>query len=396
MQLGCTHTAAVGCANHQRAGVGSRAAKTDARRLRDQLVHADKEEACKLYLGNWPQTVDSHAHRAADNARFRERGIKDTLLTEFLLKVLSDPEDASILADVLSEQDDPLVSFHFQGERRIQRLDHRHLHLRLLLIRLALALYVAKEVCALFLPAWGQVGHRVVKEAIGSHGGHCFGYLDRFVDFFFNLFDDLPYSFLVKQVPPGEEFLETDNRVFCAPGLNFNRVTIARGVIGGSVRTDAIGECFYKRWPLPRARTFDRFLHHIVDRQDIIAIYELRWHAEARPASGECRGSALFMTRNTDGPAVVLHDQHHGGLVDPREIQRFVEITLGGCAIATDTHGYDWVASDFGGHGQANRVQHLRADHDLDRQTSQFAGPVLSREAAKRVGYGRYGNASDE
>src|SRR5260370_700035 len=275
MQLGCTHTAAVGCANHQRAGVGSRAAKTDARRLRDQLVHADKEEACKLYLGHWQETGKGHGHRAGDNARFRERGIKDTLLTEFLLKVLSDPEDASILADVLSEQDDPLVSFHFQGERRIQRLDHRHLHLRLLLIRLALALYVAKEVCALFLPAWGQVGHRVVKEAIGSHGGHCFGYLDRFVDFFFNLFDDLPYSFLVKQVPPGEEFLETDNRVFCTPGLNFNRVTIARGVIGGSGRTHTKRERFFKPCPPPPNRTFAPLFHHTIDPQHPIAVYAL-------------------------------------------------------------------------------------------------------------------------
>src|SRR5260221_5485153 len=222
MQLGCTDTAAVGCANHQRAGVGSCAAKTDARRLRDQLVHAEKEEACKLYLGNWPQTVDSHAHRAADNARFRERGIKDTLLTEFLLKVLGDPEDASILADVLSEQDDPLVSFHFQGERRIQRLDHRHLHLRLLLLRLALALYVSQEVCALFLPAWGQGGHRVVKEAIGSHGGHRFAYLDRFVALLFNPSDDLPDALLVMHAPPGEEFLEAGNRVFCTPGFNIN------------------------------------------------------------------------------------------------------------------------------------------------------------------------------
>src|SRR5260221_7850268 len=279
MQLGCTDTAAVGCANHQRAGVGSCAAKTDARRLRDQLVHADKEEACKLYLGNWPQTVDSHAHRAADNARFRERGIKDTLLTEFLLKVLGDPEDASILADVLSEQHDPFVSFHFEGERRIQRLDHRHLHLRLLLIRLALALHVAQEVCALFLPAWGQVGHSVVKEAIGSHGGHRFSYLGRFVDFFFNLFDDLLYSFRVKQTPPGEEFLETGNRVFCTPGLNFNRVTIARGVIGGSVRPDTIGGRFYKCLPLPRTRTFDRFLHQVLDRQEILSGYELPWQA---------------------------------------------------------------------------------------------------------------------
>src|SRR5260221_13758953 len=145
-----------------------------------------------------------------------------------------------------------------------------------------------------------------------------------------------------------------------------------------------------------RARTFDRFLHHVVDRQDIIAVYELRWQAEARPASGECWGSALFVTRDTDGPAVVLHDQHHGCLVDPREIQCFVEITFGGCTIATDTHGYDRVAGDFGSHGQANRVQHLRADHDLDRQTSQFAGPVLSREAAERIGHATYGNTPHE
>src|SRR5437588_4312806 len=102
------------------------------------------------------------------------------------------------------------------------------------------------------------------------------------------------------------------------------------------------------------------------------------------------------MTRDADGPAVILHDQDDRSMKDTCEVQCFVEIAFGRGTIATHAHGYDGVASDFGGHCQAHGMQHLCADHNLNGQAMHLAGPVFGREATKRVSYRGYRNALDE
>src|SRR6266852_9596762 len=185
---------------------------------------------------------------------------------------------------------------------------------------LALAIYIAQEIGALLFQTRGKGCRCVVKEATRCHGRHGLGDLYCFVDFFLNLLDDLPHTILVKQVAPGEELLETHNRFFCAPGFYLGGVAVARGVIGGGMRSDTIGECFYECWSLSITRSLDRFLHDIVDRQDIVTIHQLGWHSEACSTHGKCRHSALLIAGNADGPAIVLNDQYDGSLKDSREI----------------------------------------------------------------------------
>src|SRR5260370_41110511 len=99
----------------------------------------------------------------------------------------------------------------------------------------SLAIYIAQEIGALLLQSWGKGCRCVVKEATRCHGRHGLGDLYCFVDFFLNLLDDLPHTILVKQVAPGEELLETHNRVFCAPGFYLGGGSVPCGVIcGGS------------------------------------------------------------------------------------------------------------------------------------------------------------------
>ena len=151
------------------------------------------------------------------------------------------------------------------------------------------------------------------------------------------------------------------------------------------MRPDAISERLHKRGSLTGTRTLDGLLHHSVDRENIITVNQDRRDTETGPASGEGRCSALFMTGNADSPAVILYYQHHRRLKDAREIQGFVEISLGRCSIATYTNGDCLIARYFRRHGQANSVQHLCANHDLNGKAMVLTRIVLRSKTAKCV-----------
>src|SRR6266496_5329311 len=78
------------------------------------------------------------------------------------------------------------------------------------------------------------------------------------------------------------------------------------------------------------------------------------------------------MTRYADSPAVILYHEHHRSPEDTRKVQRFIEIALGRCSIATHSHGHRRIASDLCSHTQPHRMRHLRPDHNLDGQTARL------------------------
>src|SRR5260370_28095975 len=128
---------------------------------------------------------------------------------------------------------------------------------------------------ALRLQAWSEDGRGIVKEAVRGHGGHSFGYAHRFVDFFLNLCDDLLCMLFRKQITPGEKFLEPGYRVFCTPGLDLGRVTIARGVIGGGMGPPTIGEGFYRCPPPSLAATPNPRLHDVLYSHELNRLFSL-------------------------------------------------------------------------------------------------------------------------
>src|SRR5438552_842503 len=91
------------------------------------------------------------------------------------------------------------------------------------------------------------------------------------------------------------------------------------------------------------------------------------------------------MSENADSPAVILYYQHHRRLKDTREIQGFVEISLGRCSIATYTNGDCLIARYFLRHGQANSMQQLCANHDLNGKAMDLTRIVLRSKTAKCV-----------
>ena len=81
------------------------------------------------------------------------------------------------------------------------------------------------------------------------------------------------------------------------------------------MRTDAIRQGLDQARPLAGAGTLNGFAHHIVDRQDIIAIDQVCRYAKTRASCGEAGCGALFLTWYTDSPAIVLHNQDYRSLV---------------------------------------------------------------------------------
>ena len=118
----------IGCAYNHGTGKSARAAKTHTGRLRHQLIHTHQKKACKLNLGYWPQPIDRHADRTANNGRFGKRRIEDSLLAKLLLQVLGNTEDAPVYSDILPKYHNALVSLQFQAECVIESFDHCHLH----------------------------------------------------------------------------------------------------------------------------------------------------------------------------------------------------------------------------------------------------------------------------
>src|SRR5258708_1536515 len=182
------------------------------------------------------------------------------------------------------------------------------------------------EIFAFLLQAWRKFGHGVVEEAIRGHGRHSFGYPYGFVDFLFQVCDCLLYLILCEQVAFDQKALVTRDGVSGAPDFYFRGVAIARWIIGGGVRSDAVGERFYQRWPFSRAGTIDGLLHDIVDGEDIVAIHQHGRDTKTGATGGKDLHGALLVTGNADGPAVILHHQDDRCMKDTREIQGFVEI----------------------------------------------------------------------
>src|SRR5437764_751911 len=85
-------------------------------------------------------------------------------------------------------------------------------------------------------PKRRQVLYGIVKEAIGRHRRHCFGHSYRFIDLCLYLFDELFVLGFIQQVTLHQEGAEAYNGIFCLPEFYLGGITIARRVIGSSMR----------------------------------------------------------------------------------------------------------------------------------------------------------------
>src|SRR2546421_3343396 len=112
----------------------------------------------------------------------------------------------------------------------------------------------------------------MLEETIGSRGSHLFSFICRLINFGHGLLNDMIILLRGQQVTLSEKTLEACNGIFRSPALDLASITIASGVISGSMGTDAVGERLDQRWSLTSTRTFHGLAHRLIDGKDIIAI----------------------------------------------------------------------------------------------------------------------------
>ena len=99
-------------------------------RLVGQLIHSQEQEITVLHVSNGAQPGHSCPDRDARQPQLRDRGIQDTLVTEFIRQAKGNGEraaPASLYANVLPDAEHTRVTLHLLSNRLAQCLSNTHL-----------------------------------------------------------------------------------------------------------------------------------------------------------------------------------------------------------------------------------------------------------------------------
>ena len=127
MMLGCVDAAAKRRSQHHRTAQTAPGPVAHATGMTDHLVDGRINEAHKLYFGDRLETLGRHADRDPGQQVFRERRIHDPIRTEFFLQTRRCAENSTVDANVLAENHDAVVMFHFPGHRHRDGFDQGNL-----------------------------------------------------------------------------------------------------------------------------------------------------------------------------------------------------------------------------------------------------------------------------
>ena len=109
------------------------------------------------------------------------------------------------------------------------------------------------------------------------------------------------------------------------------------------MRAEPIRHRLDQRRAAADASAFERPLGDLVDRQDVVAVDPDTRHAVTDCFVGQRWSPVLVRQWGRDGPSVVLHVEDARRLVDCREVQRLVDVTLARRSIADERHGHPTV-----------------------------------------------------
>src|SRR5690606_21556747 len=124
VQLRCTDVATERGTDHQGHRDPALGPVAEPRNLRADLVERLVGEGQELQLGDGSKTGGRQAERCASDTCLSQRHVDDPVGAEPLLQAVGGPEDATEPADVLAEQQDPVVMLQVICECGANRLDH--------------------------------------------------------------------------------------------------------------------------------------------------------------------------------------------------------------------------------------------------------------------------------
>ena len=91
----------------------------------DDLLESGRAEVRELHLGDGQEAAQRGADGNTDDARFRDGRVDDPIGAELFDEAVGHAEDAAAHADILAEEDEPLVAAELALERVVDRLDIR-------------------------------------------------------------------------------------------------------------------------------------------------------------------------------------------------------------------------------------------------------------------------------
>ena len=95
-----------------------------AGRFADDLVDGGPDEVGKLHLGDRSQPVDGSSESDARDRRLRQRGVDDPVLAELFQQTVRRQEYTTPRADILAQDEHPLVARHLLTHGVADRLEH--------------------------------------------------------------------------------------------------------------------------------------------------------------------------------------------------------------------------------------------------------------------------------
>src|SRR5665647_1865359 len=126
--------------------------------------------------------------------------------------------------------------------------------------------------------------------------------------------------------------LEPGDRVAQLPDLDLGGDAVLRRVVGGRVRTHAVGVGLDHHRSLPAAGRVQRPLGYGIDGKDVVAVHPDTGEAET-PGPLVDRDPALSLDRLGNGPLVVLAEEDDGRVRGCRVDEGLVHIALGASTI---------------------------------------------------------------
>src|SRR5437867_4306719 len=188
---------------------------------------------------------------------------------------------------------------------------------------------------------------------------------------------------LFEKVPLLQIRAEAGERVLLLPHRDFRLAPVLGRVVGGRVHAQAIGHALDQGRTVAGASTLDRLARRGVDREDVVAVDLDAGEPVCQRLLRDRARVRLLFQRHRDRLLVVLAHEDDRDVPDAGEVQRLVEVALGGRAVAEVRHHDHVVAAVLRGVGEADGVRKLGRDRDRDRQIALLGSRLAAFEVAR-------------
>src|SRR5215831_13847534 len=182
---------------------------------------------------------------------------------------------------------------------------------------------------------------------------------------------------ILEEIALLEISLEAGQRVLLLPHRDLGVAPVLGRIVGRGVHAQAIGHALDQSRTVAGARPVDRLTRGRVDSEHIVTVHLEAGQPVRQGLLGDRARVRLLLERHRDRPLVVLAHEDDRHVPDAGEVQRLVEVALGGCAVAEVRHHDHVVAPILRGVGEPDRVGQLRRHRDRDRQVV-LVGPGLA------------------